>query len=218
MNILHIPDLHIPFHHKNALRFVCRVRDKYDINKVILGGDVFDQYTMSRYGKDPDSLTANQEFDLAKKEVKRWVKEFPDVDITIGNHDIRLHKRLYEIGIPSKLLYKTFNELWDLPNSWKWKNEIIYNNIMFIHGVKTGPNAHILTAKDYRQSVVMCHTHSTLGVSFLSGPNDTIFAMNSGCLIDDKSLAFRYAKEFTTRPTLGCGIILNGTPHVLRME
>ena len=217
MNILHIPDLHIPYQHKNALRFACRIRDKYKINKVIFGGDVFDQYSMSRYGKDPDALTANKEFDLAKKEVTRWVHEFPVADITTGNHDIRLHKRLVEIGIPPKLLIKTFNGLWDLPDTWKWGFDKEVDNIRFIHGVKSGQNAHYLTAKDYRQSVVLCHTHSTLGINHMAGPRDSIFAMNTGCLIDDKSLAFSYAKDFTSRPVLGCGVIINGEPHVIRM-
>lgn len=217
-NILHIPDLHIPFHHKKALSFVARVRDKYKCDKVILGGDVFDQYSMSRYGKDADALTTREEFERAKYEIQRWVKVFPKVEITTGNHDIRLIKRLSEVGIPANLLMKTFNEIWELPKTWTWHDQIIKDDIVFIHGVKSGMYAHINTARDYRKSTVICHTHSSLGVHHLTGPSDSIFAMNTGCLIDDKTYAFAYATDFTSRPVLGCGVITNGVPQVIRME
>jgi len=41
--------------------------------------------------------------------------------------------------------------------------------------------------------------------------------MNVGCLINQKSMAFNYAKNFKTRFILGCGIILNGVPRLLPM-
>ena len=41
------------------------------------------------------------------------------------------------------------------------------------------------------------------------------FGMNVGCLINQKSMAFNYAKNFKTRFILGCGIILNGIPRLL---
>ena len=41
--------------------------------------------------------------------------------------------------------------------------------------------------------------------------------MNVGCLINQKSLAMNYAKNFRTRFILGCGVILNGIPRLLPM-
>jgi hypothetical protein len=41
--------------------------------------------------------------------------------------------------------------------------------------------------------------------------------MNVGCLTDQKSMAFEYAKNFRTRFILGCGIILDGIPRLLPM-
>ena len=41
--------------------------------------------------------------------------------------------------------------------------------------------------------------------------------MNVGCLINQKSMAFSYAKNFKTRFILGCGIIINGIPRLLPM-
>lgn len=218
MNILCIPDTHIPFQHKNALKFTCKVRDKYKIDRVVFMGDLTDQYSLSRYAKDPDALTTTHEFDLSKKEISRWIKEFPKAQVVIGNHESRIVKRLADVGIPSNLLFKTFNELWDIPKTWVWDHEVFLDGITFIHGVKSGPNAHILTAKDYRTSTVVAHTHSTLAVNWMSGPTDSIFAMNSGCLIDERAMAFKYASEMTSRPVLGCGVIIDGNPIVIKME
>ena len=41
--------------------------------------------------------------------------------------------------------------------------------------------------------------------------------MNVGCLINQKSMAFNYAKNFRTRFIVGTGIILNGIPRLLPM-
>ena len=41
--------------------------------------------------------------------------------------------------------------------------------------------------------------------------------MNVGCLINQKSMAFNYARNFKTRFILGCGIIINGVPRLLPM-
>jgi hypothetical protein len=36
-------------------------------------------------------------------------------------------------------------------------------------------------------------------------------------MIDQKSLAFQYAKNFKTRFIIGCGVILDGIPRLLPM-
>lgn len=218
MVILHVPDLHIPFHNQGALKFVCKLRDKYKPHKIIFGGDVFDQYSMSRYAKDPDALSASKEFELASKEIKKWIKEFPRVNITTGNHDIRLMKRLGEIGIPFELIGMKYNELWGLPNTWYWHEQIEENNIIFMHGSKTGPCAHIETAKAFRQNTVICHTHANAGVHWLTGPKDSIFAVNSGCLIDGDSMAFNYAKDMYQKPVLGATVITGNQPQFIHFE
>ena len=41
--------------------------------------------------------------------------------------------------------------------------------------------------------------------------------MNVGCLINQKSMAFAYAKNFKTRFIIGCAVILNGIPRLLPM-
>jgi len=218
-NILVIPDLHIPFEHSNALKFCSDLKKEYDCSTIIQIGDIADQYGFSRYARDPDALTTREEVKLAITKISEWAQEFPDLTITIGNHCRRIQKRLYEIGIPSDIVLKTINEIFGMPKTWKWVSEKTINNITYLHGSKAGEYAHVNTAKAYRNSVVIGHTHSTLGVDWTAGIHDKIFGANCGCLIDQAKYAFYYAREMTRRPTLGAIIVLNGKyPLTIPME
>ena len=217
-NILYIPDLHQPFTHKNALNFVKEVRDEFECETIVFGGDVFDQYSLSSYSKDPDHLTTRNEYDDARRNIKAWVKAFPVAKCIYGNHEKRLFKRLYDANIPFDLLNQTYNNIWGIPNTWEWAERHVIDNIVFLHGMREGEYAHVNTAKDLRRSLVMCHTHASAGVHYLASFDNTIFAMNAGCLIDDSSYAFAYAKEFTRRPVLGCGVVVDGIPKFVPMR
>ena len=54
------------------------------------------------------------------------------------------------------------------------------------------------------------HTHANAGVFWMASPNDMIFGMNVGCGVDSEHLAMRYGKKYIGKPTLGCGIVING--------
>jgi hypothetical protein len=41
--------------------------------------------------------------------------------------------------------------------------------------------------------------------------------MQVGCLINQKSLAFEYAKNFKTRFIMGCGMIIDSQPKLMPM-
>lgn len=41
--------------------------------------------------------------------------------------------------------------------------------------------------------------------------------MSCGCLVDQSSLAFEYAKNFSKKFIIGTGIILNGIPQLIPM-
>jgi hypothetical protein len=46
-------------------------------------------------------------------------------------------------------------------------------------------------------------------VNYIANKTDTIFALNTGALIDFSQYAFEYARFAKHRPTLGCGIVIN---------
>src|SRR5690606_30377450 len=74
------------------------------------------------------------------------------------------------------------------------------------------------TIKDEMMSVVQGHHHSQFGISFHQTKYKTMFGMACGCLIDDQSLAFAYNKKTSKRPVIGCGVIINGHPMLIRMK
>lgn len=218
-NILCIPDLHIPFEHTNALRFVSDLKREYNCGTVIQLGDITDQYCFSRYLRDPDALSVREEVKRARASIKDWAIEFPEMMITRGNHCARLHKRLYEIGIPSDVVLQTTNDIFGMPKKWTWHGEVTINDITYMHGFKSGEMAHVATARSYRNSVVIGHTHSSLAVQYLNGRSNRIFGANAGCLVDQESYAFIYAREAVNKSVLGAIVMIDGIhPIAIPME
>jgi hypothetical protein len=66
-------------------------------------------------------------------------------------------------------------------------------------------------------NTVQGHYHTKFSIGYWANPDDLFFGMQVGCLINQKSLAFSYAKNFSTRFMLGCGIIIDGIPRLLPM-
>lgn len=209
-NVLVISDLHLPFEHDKALRFCSDLKNEYKCTTIIQIGDIVDQYCFSRYLRDPDALSTREEIKLARLAVKEWSQEFPEIQITTGNHCRRLRKRLYEIGIPSDIVLKTLNEIFGMPEEWTWHNEVRIDDVTYMHGASSGEFAHINTAKDYRGNVVIGHSHSVLGVDYMTGINDRIWGLNCGCLIDKDKYSFAYAREMYRKPVLGTAVIIDG--------
>lgn len=207
-NVLVIPDLHIPFTHPDALKHVLKVKKEFNTNEVVFIGDVNDSYCFSRYLKSPDSYGAKKEVIEAKEMLKEWIREFPDASVCIGNHDMRINKKLVDSGIPNSFL-KTYNEIYEIPDTWKWGRSFNIDDVIYTHGVKTGQYAHVNTARDLRKSVCMGHIHSVAGIEYLEGSENRIFGMCVGCLVDMDSYAFAYAKEYTRKSIMSCGVVLN---------
>jgi len=44
------------------------------------------------------------------------------------------------------------------------------------------------------------------------------FAVNSGCLIDNKSYAFNYGKDYIAKPVISCCVIANNVPILIPMK
>ena len=92
MNYLIIPDLQVPFEHKNALKFCKQIQKEFNIPKegIISVGDEVDNYWGGTYGKDPDSLFGPAgELILCKKKLQPWFDAFPIMKLAKSNHGSR---------------------------------------------------------------------------------------------------------------------------------
>jgi hypothetical protein len=215
--VLVIPDLQIPFQHPYALTFLKMVRDEYKPDLVVCVGDEWDNCALSRYPKDPDGMSAGDEYRRARRASKAYYEAFPDVYLCESNHRERLYKRAYEAGIPKDLIKDTSGYMGS-PPGWRWADQWIFDGVVYEHGDRaSGANAGERLMDANHASVVYGHHHDSPGVTYRQKANKTMFAMNVGCLIDKDAYAMSYTRHNRSKPVLSCGIVLDGTPHVLPM-
>jgi len=205
-------DLHFPFHRKGYLEFLKKVYKEYNCDYVVQIGDFLDQYCFTRYVRNPDALGAKQEFEVAREEAQKFFKAFPEGYITLGNHDARLAKRMAEVGIPEWVL-KAYAEMIGMPDEWGLGGEVYIDDVRYFHGEGLSGNTELAVRK-VGHSVVYGHTHKG-SLSFKAMKKDLLFAMNVGCLIDQNTYAFEYAKHALEKSFIGCGVVIDGKQPIL---
>jgi len=209
-NTLVIGDTHIPFEKRKYLEFCKDTQKKYKCKQVIHIGDLIDNHAISFHDTDPDGLAGGREAEIAKKRLVSWKKAFPNLKICEGNHDRLHYRRAFSQGIP-KIYMRNYNEIFNLPSTWQWAFKFEIAGTRYLHGTgKGGKYAHIRWAVDNMQSTVIGHTHTSLGVHYMASDLKMIFAMQVGCGIDAKAYAMQYANIYSQKPTVGCGVVLEG--------
>ena len=217
--VLVVPDLQIPFNHQDSIPFLITVNDKYKCNEWVNIGDELDFSTLSvSHLPDPDGIGFKEEFSQALEVLKEFYKIWPKTKVCVSNHTIRPIKKAIYAGVPSMFL-KTYQEFLCAPSTWVWRDEWEIDGVRYIHGEGlAGQVAHIKAAHGARISTVHGHLHSYAGINYLNNyKGQLLWGMNVGCLIDEKSYAFKYQKHFLHKPTLGCGIVIDGGPQFIPM-
>lgn len=215
--VLVIPDLQIPYEHPDALRFINEVAAIYEPTQVVCIGDEVDQHAGGRFDPDPDADSIGVEVRKSVKRLRKWYDRFPVVKVCMSNHTQRIYKKAFHVGIPEAFM-RTIEEWLDAPNGWTWEDKFVIDGVRYEHGdAQGGMYAARNLAVRNRQSTVIGHHHSHGGVFYIANENEMIFGMNSGCLIDIKSRAFAYAKNAACKPTLGCGVVIQGVPYFVPM-
>lgn len=216
--ILVISDLHIPFQHPDALRFLSAVKTKFNPTRVINIGDEVDNHGISFHDSDPDLMSAGDELRAAQKYCRVLQDMFPVMDLVHSNHGSLAYRRGKVDGIPRHFL-REYNEVLMVDDRWKWHEEIEVKvsdkqAIVFRHQF----SANILKAAEMMGcSCVQGHYHSKFEIAYTSSPRCINWGMSVGCLIDTKALAFEYNKLQTKRPILGIGLIEEGQPRLQPM-
>ena len=216
--VLVIPDLHVPFHHQDAFKFLAAVKRKYKPNEVINLGDLEDWHSISMHDHDPEGLSAGDELKELRKQVKPLFKMFPKMKICTSNHGSLPFRRAFKFGLPSELI-KSYREILQAPKGWVWADQWEVDKIIFEHGDPfSGQQAAIKAAEQNMQSTVIGHVHSFAGIQYSANSRHLIFGFNVGCLIDKDAYAFAYAKKIKRKPILGCGLIVDGVPTFIPMQ
>lgn len=217
---LAIGDTHCPFMHAKYPEFLERIYDKHKCNTVVHIGDLVDHHASSFHTSETDAMGARREAELAEQQARSLYSLFPSVKWCLGNHDRIPERKAKEAAIPQRFL-RSIVEAYNCPKGWKADRTWQIDGTLYTHGTRSGKTAHVLTAETGRQSVAVGHTHCFGGVGYLASNHDLIFGLNVGCGIDIEQYAFRYGIDYSHRPTLGCGVVIDGhqaifEPMILR--
>ena len=204
-------DVHIPFAHPNYLAFLKDTFAEWGVEEIVCLGDLIDNHAISRFQSEPCADGAYTELAKARRMVKELTETFPDVRMCRGNHDDIAYRQAKTLGIGAEFI-KPFRDIYGLPMSWSLEDEYVIDGVLYTHGTgRSGKHSTYNIAVDERMSVCSGHTHTGGGVNYIANKQETIFALNTGCLIDYGAYAFEYSRNAKHRPTLGCGIVLSSS-------
>jgi hypothetical protein len=211
--ILLISDMHIPYHHPDTLEFLQYLKDKYQPTRIICLGDELDKHALSFHDSDPDLPSAGDELRMALPVIAKLKEMFPVMDILESNHGSLVYRKAHAHGIPRHYL-KSYNDVLGVDDNWKWHYEMTIDlpngNRCYLHH---GKSANVTkTSQTMSMCAVQGHYHETFKTEYWGNPNGLFWAMQAGCLINDKCYAFNYNNVNLKRPIIGTGLIIDSTP------
>jgi len=205
-----ISDMHAPLQHPDTLDFLSDTYKRFKCNHVVCVGDEIDFHNLSQWPKEHDAPGPDDEFSQAMDFMLHIYKLFPKVDVCVSNHTSRVYRTAHRAGLSDRYM-KDYSEWMAAPPGWHWKERYIIDNVLYFHGDGySGEKGHINAARDSHISTVIGHLHGHAGVHYITGAIDRIFALNVGCLIDVDAYGFRYGKHSRVKPSLGCGVVVEG--------
>ena len=210
--------MHFPAHHPDTFDFLSDIRNRFKPDLIVSVGDETELAGLSFHDKDPDALSPGHEYKEALMCMRKLYKLFPKMRICISNHGSRLYRKAFNSGIPRNLV-KCYQDLWEAPDDYIWEQRIIIDDVLYIHGDPgAGRNLGFKAMQDYKMSIVHGHVHSHGGVQYHNTSLGQTFWMNTGCMVDVNSPVFGYGEKYATKPTLGCGVVVDGKiAHFLPM-
>ena len=215
--ILVISDLHVPYHHKHSFKFLAEIKKQFRPDRIVNIGDLLDFHAINMHTHDPDLYSAGDELKVAKEYIKELESIFPNMIEVDSNHSSMVYRRALKYGM-SKEFLKSYGDFLGT-KKWKWIDDLTLTmsngqRCFFTHG----RSADVLkVSQTMGMSAVQGHYHTKFVINYWANPDNLFFGMNVGCLVNQKSMAFAYARNFRTRFINGCGIIIDGIPKLLPM-
>lgn len=219
-SILFIGDTHIPFERSDYLDFILKVKNEFKCDEVYHVGDIVDLHSVSYHERDPDGMSAGDEFEKTMDSLEPWKKCLPNINICAGNHDQLITRQARTSGLPSRAI-KTVPDMFEFPSGWDYQEQYIIDNgavrAKVFHGqAYSGRYPHVTALTDNMMSVIIGHCHSVSGVYYKANEDTTMFGMSVGSGIDRHKYAFRYASGSGRKPIISCGLLLGGvTPFIV---
>ena len=217
--ILIISDMHIPYQHENTLDFLNDLRLKYKPTRVICMGDELDKHSLSFHDSDPNLMSAGDELEKALPTIQELKKLFPKMDLLESNHGSLVYRKAKHHGIPRQYL-RSYNEVLGVDDNWKWHFDLTVKlpngQLCYFHHGKSSDVLQL--SQSMGMNAVQGHYHEKLAVSYWANPTGLYFGLQTGCLIDDNSLAFSYNNVNLKRPLIGTALIVDSKPIIETMK
>lgn len=222
-SVLIIGDTHIPFEHPDAWKWLAAIKKKY-LNKrsIILHiGDEIDGNQISFHQKDADipfSPSSELEACIDRIHMPKGIYElFPKMYLCESNHGSLVYRRAKYAGLPAHVI-KPYQEILQV-KGWEWHEDYLLQTkkgpVYAHHG--RGKIGKVVSAM--QASSVQGHYHGLHSLEYFRSPVGDRFGCQTGCLVDQKSLAFDYGRLSLTKPILGSLLIKDdGSPFLLTMN
>jgi hypothetical protein len=220
--VLFISDQHMPYHHKDMMRFLREIKRQHlrPTDIIINMGDEIDSHACSFHDSNVDLFSAGHELEQAKFYLKGLEELFPKMYLVDSNHGSLFMRRIKHHGIPITVL-KPMNEILGVSKKWSWHEDILLQTkageVYVCHG-KSG--AYDKLAMSEGKSAVQGHYHGRFGITwFRSRSGGLRFNMFTGCLVDYKSLSMEYGRNNLPKPILGVGFLdEHGSPRTFMLH
>lgn len=209
--------MHAPYQHPDLLPFLRAIKKKLKPDKVVCLGDEVDHHAASYHDHDPDLASHGDEMGQAIKVLKKLYRLFPRVDVIDSNHGSLVFRKAKSSGL-SKRVIKPYNEQLEAPKGWRWFFDLTLRmsdgNLCYFHHSRGDA---MKVSKAMGVSVMQGHVHSNLYAQYWGNPLGLFWAVQAGCLIDPKKIAFEYNKTDLKRPIIGTAVIVDGQPKLIPM-
>lgn len=213
--VLVISDLHAPYSHPDAVKFLAAIKDKYQPDRVICIGDEVDNHAMSFHPSDASLYSAGDELKAAREVIWQIEELFPKVTVIESNHGSLAYRKAKVAGIPKEMI-RPYKSVLDVKH-WNWERHITIalpnkQPVFFTHGQSANTRTFTLNKG---MSATQGHFHEKFEIVYWGNEERLNFGMTVGCLIDDNSMAFQYNNVFVKRPIIGCGMIVDSQPMLI---
>ena len=187
-----LSDIHVPYHSVSALTCAIKHLKEEKIDCLVLLGDVFDFYSISRHEKEKDMRDFPREIEMARNFLQKVRDLFPTIPIyyKMGNHENRWQRYLNEQAEEFSQLHEMqFEQFFRLD-----KLNIIYvpdwqgielADLLLLHGHEVmagGMNPSQSTFNKTFCNTIIGHVHRTTSTTKKNGFKEFFHTHSMGCL------------------------------------
>ena len=214
-----ISDTHFPFEHPDTFSFLQAIKDEYKPRSWIHVGDEVDYHAISFHESDPDLPSPGDELFQARQRIEKLSEIVPTLKLLESNHGSLVMRRQRTSGLSSSV-FKTYHQILGAPRGWSWHHHLVLtlpnkSKVYCHHGLS---KAHGGASSRLGMHSVEGHFHTEFGAIYRNNGLSNLWSLKVGCLVDQNSIAFRYAKNNMWHFVIGCAVVVDGHPVLLKMK